>query len=105
MWLLLSFFGAIFIAEWLPLLCLAAWVVLVFFIYAFAQALKSPRAPTYLALALVPIATVPLALLLSRDATKLLRARGLRVGFMGVRRDDLEHLLDRATPPPKPTPP
>ena len=63
---------------------IAAAIISVIFIYQLAAALKSRVAWLYVILAFVPLVSLIALLVINSQATKVLKARGLKVGLMGA---------------------
>ncbi len=61
-------------------------------IYRLAGALKEPLPWLYLVLAFVPYASVAALLIINAKASAALKTKGIRVGLMGARPEDLEKL-------------
>jgi len=75
-----------------PLCAMVSWLIVPTFIYGLASALKSPLKVFFAFISLVPGVGLIILLFLSIEATRVLRDRGLRVGLMGAKTEDVRRL-------------
>ena len=81
-----------FIAMVIPYATLLTGVILIYFIFKLAKAIRSPDAAGYIILAFIPFIGVIALAFLNSKATKILQANGIKVGFFGAKATDLEKL-------------
>ena len=72
------------VLSFVPYGPIAASIISVIFIYQLAAALKSRVAWLYVILAFFPLVSLIALLVINSQATKALKARGLKVGLMGA---------------------
>ena len=78
--------------PYLGILLLIMSIVSLVFIYKLAVALKESAPWLYVILGLIPCISLIALLVISGRATSALRTRGVHVGLMGARKDDLDKL-------------
>ena len=96
-WLMLLSIAAYAAAFVMPYIPLIVGIISLMFIYRLAVSLKEPAPWQYVVLGIIPCAGVIALLVINSRATSVLRARGIRVGLMGARRDDLDKVSSNST--------
>ena len=81
-----------FFVKLSPLISITVNVVSLVFVYKLAAALKMPSPWQYVVFTLTPCAGITSLLVLNGHATSALKARGIRVGLMGARQEDLARI-------------
>src|SRR4051794_3571709 len=82
----------LFVGMFIPFAGYVLLVTLAFALYRLAQALRWRGAIAWGILSLVPVLNIFFLLTLNAQATKLLRARGVRVGLLGANASDAAKL-------------
>jgi len=91
-WLILLSIPAYAAAIVMPSLPLIVGIISLMFIYHLASSLKEAAPWQYVVLGIIPCLGVIALLMINSRATSALKARGIRVGLMGARRDELNRL-------------
>jgi len=76
-----------------PPVSLIISIIIIFFVYELAKAEKKKTPGLWAFAMLIPLVKLICLLILIQDATKILRAKGLKIGLMGANKKDLENLL------------
>jgi hypothetical protein len=95
-WLILLSIPAYVAVVFIPFLPLIVGIISLFFIYQLAAALKASAPWLWVVLALIPCVGLIALLVINSSATSALKARGIRVGLMGARKDDLDKIASSA---------
>ena len=96
-WLVLLSMAAYPAAFVMPAAPLIVGIISLVFIYRLAASLKESAPWQYVVLGIIPCLGVIALLVINSRATSALKARGIRVGLMGARRDDLDKFSSSAT--------
>jgi hypothetical protein len=88
MWMILISLVAMFI----PFATIVTGIIQIYFIYNLARAVRSSAAWIYIILAFIPLIGLLGLLHINGKATKILQAKGVKVGLMGARMADLEKM-------------
>lgn len=92
LWLILISIPAYAASLVIPFLPLIVGIVSLVFIYQLAAALKLSAPWLYVILGLIPCISLIALLVINSIAVSALKARGIRVGLMGARQDDLNKI-------------
>jgi heme/copper-type cytochrome/quinol oxidase subunit 2 len=87
MWLILVSFITIVI----PFAFIITGIISTIFIYRLANSIGSSDAWLYVVLSLIPLVGLITLAVASSKATKILKSRGIRVGLMGAKSNDLKN--------------
>jgi hypothetical protein len=79
---------------WIPFASIIIGIIGVVFIYRLGKAVQSSLAVLYAILAFIPLLGLIGLLILNSKATAALKQRGIRVGLMGARAEDLSKLYE-----------
>ena len=76
------------VAAFIPFATIATAIIQIYFIYKLASAIRSTNAWVYIILAFVPLVGLLALFHINEKATRILRANGVYVGFLGARISD-----------------
>ena len=79
------------VGIFVPFASIVTGIIMVYFIYMLAVAVRSSYAWVYAILAFIPLLSLIGLLHINSKATKVLQANGLRVGLMGTRMEDFDN--------------
>ena len=95
-WLILLSIPAYSASIVIPFIPIIFTIISLVFIYQLAAALKESAPWLYVILGLIPCVSLIALLVINARATSALKARGIGVGLMGARKDDLDRLTTNA---------
>ena len=95
-WLILLSIPAYAASIVIPFIPIILAIISLVFIYQLAAALKESAPWRYVILGLIPCVNLIALLVINARATSALKARGIGVGLMGARKDDLDKLTTNA---------
>jgi len=80
------------VAMFIPGATIVTGIILIYFIYKLAGAVRSSAAWVYIILAFIPLVGLIALLHINGRATKTLQANGIKVGLMGARMADFDKM-------------